>query len=67
MTTITVKNGLKNLTKHSFEDYQDLMDELAEFHGYKILWQLADEDIPNDVMKSLKKYEDNPDQELFNL
>ncbi len=67
MTTITIENGLKKLTKHSFSNYQDLMDELAELNSYKIMWQVADEDIPSNVMDSLKQFEENPDQKLYNL
>ena len=61
MTTITIKNGLKKLQQHNYNDYKELMEELAELHDYKIIWQMSDSEIPKNVLKSLDEHLNNPD------
>lgn len=67
MTTITIKKGLKKLKQHSYNNYKELMDELAELHNYKIIWQMSDDEIPKSVLNSLEEHLSNPKQKLFNL
>lgn len=67
MTTITIKKGLEELRRHSYDNYKELMEELAELHDFKIIWQMGDDEIPESVLKSLEEHEKNPDQKLYNL
>ena len=43
------------------------MDELAELHNYKLIWQMSDDEIPKSILNSLEEHLSNPKQKLFNL
>ena len=67
MTTIIINQDLENFESRTYNSYQELMEDLAEYHGYKILWQVKENEIPSDVREALEKYRKNPPKELFNI
>ena len=69
MTTITVNDdSLKeNLSKKPYDNYKDLMEDLAELHGYAILWEADYNELPEHVLKSLNEYENDSSPKLHNL
>jgi len=67
MTTLTINEDIKDLPQRNFNTYQELMEELAELHGYRILWQVDKVNLPEDVKSALEEYEKTPRQELFNI
>ena len=67
MTTITIKQNIKNLDQRTYNTYEELMEELAELHGYKILWQINENNIPEDARKALIEFEQTPDKKLLNI
>ncbi len=69
MTTITINDdSLKeNLSKKPYDNYKDLMEDLAELHGYAILWEADEKKLSKHVLKSLKAYENDASPKLHNL
>lgn len=67
MTTITIKQNIKNLDKRTYNTYEELMEELAELHGYKILWQIEENIIPEDAKKALIDFEKTSNKKLLDI
>ena len=69
MTTITINDdSLKeNLRQKPYDNYKDLMEDLAELHGYVILWEAAEKELPDTVLASLDAYENDSNPKLHNL
>ncbi len=67
MTTITIKQNIKNLDQRTYNTYEELMEELAELHGYKILWQIDENIIPEDAKKALLDFKKTPDKKLLDI
>jgi hypothetical protein len=69
MTTITINDdSLKeNLSKKPYDNYKDLMEDLAELHGYVILWEADENELPKGALGSLKEYENDSNPKLHNL
>ncbi len=67
MTTITIKQNIKNLDQRTYNTYEELMEELAELHGYKILWQIEENIIPEDAKKALIDFEKTSNKKLLDI
>jgi len=69
MTTIMINDdSLKeNLSAKPYDSYKDLMEDLAELHGYAILWEADENKLPEHVQKSLNAYENDASPKLHNL
>ena len=69
MTTITINDdSLKeNLSAKPYVNYKDLMEYLAELHGYAILWEADENKLPEHVQKSLNAYENVVRPKMHNL
>ncbi len=67
MTTLTIKQNIKNLDQRTYNTYEELMEELAELHGYKILWQIEENIIPEDAKKALIDFEKTSNKKLLDI
>ena len=67
MTTITIKETLEGLDEAQFDTAQDLMDTLAELNGFKLLWEVDRDDLPDDVKEALVEYEQSKGKPLLNI
>jgi hypothetical protein len=69
MTTITINDDSlkKSLRKKQYDNYKDLMEDLAELHGYVILWEADEKELPDCILTSLKEYENDSNSKLHNL
>ncbi len=67
MTTIKINENLKDFNHRTYNTYQELMEDLAEYHGYKILWQVNEKDLSSEVKEALEEYKNNPPEKLFDI
>lgn len=67
MTTITIKQNIKDIDQRTYNTYEELMEELAELHGYKILWQIDENNIPEEAKKALADFEKTTDKKLLDI